>query len=206
MSKVIREARAEEARKDTGEFVRADFRPSAAVMKQLTLREQYTYQIMHPENYLQTCGRIMTGGYSEKEIAARLPFFQIEYYWSRDQGAFFRENKDSVLGWIAEDVRATGRVGLNYKYAIVECRDRRIVPLLIATYQKDGKDHDILTVLLLLMWKAKYPPFEKSGLYLPLYGPNAGWGEEIAYNSSNVTAILDLAKKYSTWTEDVSSN
>jgi len=162
----------------------------------LSLRERYVYHISYPEDYVQICGGLPVGGDSDK-IGAQLPFFyQRVYQWSRRQDQFFRDNKDSVLAWIADDVQHCSRVGLNYKHAIIVCGDKKVIPLLIATYQREKVDHDILTVLLLMMQKAKYPLLLRSNLYTALYGPQSNRRSEIVASPDNEKAILALAKEY----------
>ncbi len=48
-----------------------------------------------------------------------------------------------------------------------------MIPFPISTYNTDRKDHDILTLLMLLMQQNKYPVFVASASYAKLYGDKA---------------------------------
>ncbi len=56
----------------------------------------------------------------------------------------------------------------------------------------DHKDLDILTVLINLMYDAKYPPFVSSPSYAKLYGPGSIYGF-LQYNKANEELIIKRA-------------
>lgn len=158
--------------------------------KSLTLREKFTYHMIFGEAYSQNCDVMPTIQDEDKKIMGELPDILGETSWSDEQVQFFNDNRDSVIALIKESAGRSGRIGANYKQAIVEMGAMEIVPFLIEFYKRDHKDRDILTVLLLLMKRAKYEPFVKSVTYEKLYGPNSTYLSYIQYNQANEDLII----------------
>lgn len=143
---------------------------SPKVYGSLSLREKFTYNMTNAESHHQNCDITPTLLDEQKKIFAHLPSPFGEESWSEKQDKFFEDNKDSVVAIMTESIDRSHRVGLNYKWVIVDINAKEMIPLLISTYNLDRKDHDILTVLLLLMEKNKYPAFMSSASYQKLYG------------------------------------
>ena len=86
---------------------------------------------------------------------------------------FPSDHRDSVEALMKSVINETGQVGSNFREAIVDMNGTDLIPYLIDTYQKQQeKDHYLLTVLMLLMNKNKYPEFIGSISNQKLYERN----------------------------------
>ncbi|BAV05903.1 hypothetical protein SAMN05421788_11723 [Filimonas lacunae] len=160
----------------------------------LTLREKFTYHMIHAETYLQNCDIILTEKDEEKKIFGHLPEPFNESVWSARQTDFLEANRDSVMALIKESVNRSGRMGVNYKHALVEIRALEMIPFLVEFYKRDRKDHDVLTVLMLLMKGAKYEPFTSSASYGKLYGKESSYHAAfLVLNTANEDLIMKRA-------------
>ncbi|WP_160713419.1 hypothetical protein [Chitinophaga solisilvae] len=162
----------------------------------LSLREKFTYVMIHPEISSQNCDPIPPVQDEDKKIFGRLPDAFSEANWSERQINFLNSNRDSVMAIIRESVIRSKRMGVNYKNAIQEINGREMIPFLIDTYNTDKKDHDILSLLMLLMMKSEYTPFMTSQSYRKLYGPNADFRAYIDFNGANEELILKRATDF----------
>jgi hypothetical protein len=89
------------------------------------------------------------------------------------------------------------RVGINYKHVIVKINATEMIPLLISTYNIDKKDHDLLTVLNLLMLNNKYQPFMTSESYRKLYAKeDSRWEAHLTFNDANEALIIQRATEF----------
>lgn len=136
----------------------------------LSLREKFTYNLYEEESWSQVCSNYPYVREEAKKLFAFLPRASQEFCWSDRQIAFFRDNRDSVIILLTESINDLGRVGLNYKKVIVDINAKEMIPLLINTYNRSKTDHDILTVLMLLMRDNKYPSFMGNAFYDRFYG------------------------------------
>jgi hypothetical protein len=159
----------------------------------LALREKFTYHMIHAESFSQNCDAMPPIQDEHKKIFGYLPDAFDEYSWSERQINFLKKNKDSVLVLIKESVSRSKRIGSNYKQAIVEMNAREIIPFLITTYNADKKDHDILTVFMLLMKNNSYKPFMASQSFKKLYGEEASYQAYLDFNKANEELILKRA-------------
>lgn len=160
--------------------------------KSLSLREKFTYNMIHAESYSQNCDPILPIDDEHKKIFAHLLDGFDEYHWSERQWDFFKENKDSVIAIITESIKRTGKVGLNYKQVIVEINATSMIPFLIETYQKPKgqKDLDILTLFMLMMKANKDATFLKSASFRKLYGDEADYWKYLDHNKANEDLII----------------
>jgi hypothetical protein len=156
----------------------------------LTLREKFTYHMIHAESFSQNCDAMPPIQDEQKKIFGYLPDGFDEYSWSERQVNFLKKNKDSVLTLIKESVGRSKRIGANYKQAIVEMNAKEMIPFLIKTYNTDKKDHDILTVFMLLMKNNNYKPFMASASFKKLYGEEASYQAYLDFNKANEELIL----------------
>ena len=156
----------------------------------LTLREKFTYHMIHGESYSQNCDAMPPIQDEHKKIFAQLPDAFGEYAWSDRQVNFFKNNRDSVIKFMEELILKDNRVGVNFKNAIVEMNAKEMIPFLIQTYNAAKKDRDILTVLLLLMKQNKYKPFLVSTSYKKLYGDDADYQSYLNFNTANEELII----------------
>jgi hypothetical protein len=85
---------------------------------------------------------------------------------------------------------------VNLKNAILETNAVELIPDLIGIYRIHNKDHDILTVLMLLMKEGKYPEFMKSTSFTKLYGENANYKAYLQASSANQKLIIDRAMAF----------
>jgi hypothetical protein len=159
----------------------------------LSLREKFTYHMIHAESYSQNCDPALTVYNEEKKIFGHLPDIFGDGAWGGRQTDFLMENRDSVMEIIKESANRSKRLGLNYKHAIVEINGVEMIPFLVEFYNRDHKDRDILTVLLILMDYVKYPPFMSSPSYAKLYGPNSEYYAFLQANKANEELIIKRA-------------
>ncbi len=141
----------------------------------LPLREKFTYTMIHAEAYSQNCDVMPPIQEEQLKIFGHLPDAFDEYSWSDRQTDFLTANRDSVLALIKASVTRSKRIGVNYKAAILAVNGKELIPFLVSTYRLDNKDHDILTLLMLLMEKNSYKPFMDSASYTKLYGPESNY-------------------------------
>ncbi|MEC5146378.1 hypothetical protein [Chitinophaga sp. 212800010-3] len=163
----------------------------------LSLREKFTYHMIHAESYSQNCDARPPIQDEQKKIFAELPDAFGEANWSQRQRNFLSSNRDSVIALLSASIARSSRVGVNYKLAISETNGRELIPLLISTYKKERKDHDILTLLMLLMVKGEYAPFMSSPSYKKLYtSEQSSYDAYLNYNQANEDLIIQRATAY----------
>lgn len=159
----------------------------------LSLREQFTYNMINGEAYSQNCDVEPPIQDEHKKIAAQIPDLYGEMNWSSRQLDYLNSNRDSVMAIIQESANRSKRLGVNYKMALVEIKAVEMIPFLVDFYKRDYRDKDILTVLMLLMEKQKYDPFIKSQSHIKLYGPNSNYNSYLNYNKANEDLIIQRA-------------
>lgn len=163
----------------------------------LSLREKFTYHMIHGEAYSQNCDAMPPVLDAEKKIFAQLPDAFGEYSWSERQLNFLNANRDSVIALMTESIGRSNRVGVNYKKAIIEINAREMVPLLISTYYRDHKDKDILTLLMILMKNNEYAPFLTSPSYKKLFADaESSYHAFLHFNAANEELIMTRANNF----------
>ena len=162
----------------------------------LSLREKFTYNMIHEESYSQICDAEPPIQDEQKKIFAELPADMDERGWSEKQIKFFTNNRDSVIKLMTETITRSKHVGLNFKEVIVEVKAKEMIPVLINTYNISKKDHDILTVLMILMKDHNYDPFLKSTSFGKLYANDANYGSYLNYNKANEELIIKRATDF----------
>jgi len=169
----------------------------AKVYDSLSFNEKFTYHMIHPESYSQNCSILPTRIDEANRIYGQLPHVFGEFSWSARQYDFFKDNRDSVQQLIKSVIEKTSRVGENFKKAIVLMNSKALIPFLIEVYNKEKKDHNILTVLMLLMKENNYPEFMRSTIYLPLYDVKTGrYNAWLTYNRTNEALIIQQATNF----------
>jgi hypothetical protein len=161
----------------------------------LTGKEKLTYCMLHAESYSQNCDVSPLVKDEQKKIFAQLEDAFDEEEWSARQTSFLKKNKDSVTIWLKACITQKNRVGLNFKRTILEINATEMIPFLVEFYKKTKKDHDILTVLLLLMENGKFQPHLKSTMRKKLYGEDL-YHAHINLNQANVDLICKRAMEY----------
>jgi len=184
---------------DTDEIV--FYRPSSVPIREdayraLSLKEKFTYNMIHPESYWQNCSNLPSS-WTNEYIPAQLPFIYGTLNWAERQRQFFRDNRDSVLEYIKTGSRSTKRLGQNDKTVLVIISATEMIPLLEDFY-REKQDNGILTVLLLLMKNKKYSPLMEWKLYDELYGGSLShsYRSSIEFNKTNELFILRLATDF----------
>lgn len=168
-----------------------------AVFQSLSLREKFTYTMIHPEMYAQNCDINMIHPNEHKEIFGYLVSEGDEETWSSRQLDFLRSNRDSVMALIRESANRSRRMGVNYKNALVEIDAWEMIPYLVDFYASiNKKDKDLLTVLMLLMKRGKFTPFMRSPSYKKLYGAEGNHERALDYNNANEALIITRARTY----------
>jgi len=164
----------------------------------LSLREKFTYNAIYGESFSQNCDGFFPVADEEKKIFGNIPDVMGDQYWSSRQIGFFKDNKDSVIALMTESIGRTKRVGVNYKHIIFEINATSMIPFLLQTYNLQKRDHDILTLLMLLMKKNDYAPFSTSASYRKLYGSGHDYDAALNYNAANEALIIQRATDFYT--------
>ena len=163
----------------------------------LSLPEQFTYHMVHPESYSQNCDILPLQENEDQRIFGHFGNIFGEYYWSERQVKFFKDNRDTVVQLMKTLIEKNNSVGKNFKEAIIEMNATKLIPCLIDCYKKEKKDHYILTLLMLLMQTNKYPEFMTSSSYKKLYGQEEGqYAAYLVYNKANEDLIIQRATNF----------
>lgn len=171
---------------------------SPKVYSTLSLREKFTYHMINGESYSQNCNGPVIIQDEDKKILARLPDIFGVNDWGGRQWDFFKDHRDSVIRFMTTQAVTAVRIGANFKWVIERLNATEMIPLLITTYRNAGKkDHDLLTVLALLMRDNKYQPFLSSGLYQQLYeSKQSSLRAYIDFSASNEAQIIQYATDF----------
>jgi hypothetical protein len=151
-------------------------RMSDKLYNSLSNAEKFTYAMLHGEDASQNCSDMPGIVDEQKKIFAYSPnIFDDNAMWSERQRNFLHNHRSSVIGWLHSTMRSKRRVGLNLKSTIIELNATELIPDMVRIYQRDHKDHDILTAFMHLMKENKYRPFVSSSIYKRLYGPDTNY-------------------------------
>lgn len=165
--------------------------------RELSFEEKFTYVMVHGEDFSQNCDESPGILQEERKIFGFTPSpFNDAAMWSDRQSAFLKENRPQVIRLMHDTIRAKGRVGSNFKHAIVDLKAVELIPDLADVYKRTRTDHDILTVMMILMKDGKYRPFLTTPIYGKLFGDNAGYAASISASPANQRLILDLAQRF----------
>ncbi|MNK13696.1 hypothetical protein D3C87_317830 [compost metagenome] len=162
----------------------------------LTFEEKFTYTMIYPEIFSQACAERMFVYNPQKKIFGQLLFVYNGVFWSERQISYMKKNKVKIVQLIQDLARKTNEMGLNYKSAILEMSAWESIPFLIDFYERNPRDKDILTTLLLLLKVAKLSDFEQSKIYAKLYGPDTNYESWINFSEVNVHYIIETATAY----------
>ena len=164
----------------------------------LPLDEQFTYNMIHAEDYSQMCDGLPAHEDEAGRIYGLTRDFFGEYSWSHRQIGFFNDNRDSVDQLIKRVIDRQGSVGMNFLYIIAKYNAVDLIPSLINVYRKDNSNHYILTVLMLLMKANNYPEFMQSTSYKKLYSSDdsRNYTAYLIYNKANETLIIQRATNF----------
>lgn len=163
----------------------------------LSFNEKFTYHMIHPESYSQNCSILPERTDEAHRIYGHLPDIFGEYDWSERQLKFFTGNRDAVEQLMKPLIQINNKVGGNFREAIVRMNAIELIPYLIEFYNREKKDHYILTILMLLMKENKYTEFTNSTSYSKLYGKEDGeYSAYLVYNKANEVLILQRASNF----------
>jgi hypothetical protein len=162
----------------------------------LSLKEKFTYVMIHAELSQQNCAIPEYQNDLQKRIFGQLETGFNEASWSQRQADFLLENRDSVLKLIQESVGRSKWMGINYKEAILEMNAWNMIPFIITYVKNTPQDKDALTLLMLLMKRGEYEEFLNSASYQKLYGTDVGYYSYLNYNKANEDLICERANRY----------
>jgi hypothetical protein len=165
----------------------------------LSLREKFTYHMIHPESYSQNCDAMPPIQNEQKKISAQLPDAFGENNWSEHQTKFFLANRDSVIALMKDCITKDKHVGLNFKHVIVDINAKEMIPFIVSAYNEQKKDHDLLTVLMLLMKDNEYDQFLTSSSYKKLYANTdyeTSYKAYLNFNAANEALIIKRATDF----------
>jgi len=166
----------------------------------LPLEQKFTYVMIHQESYGQNCDILPERTDEAHRIYGQLPNFFDEgetgYAWSERQLKFLKDNRDSVEQLMKPLIEKNNKIGGNFEVAIVEMNAKELIPYLIDFYKKKKQDHDILTILMLLMKENKYPEFMNSTSYQKLYKDEYSYSAYLTYNQANEELIFQRAMHF----------
>lgn len=168
-----------------------------AAYNALTVEERFTYTMIHGEVWSQNCDVSMPVLGEEKKIFRYFPSpFGGEQLWSERQKEFMKKNRVKVMALIKETMNSKRHMGVNLKAAVLEINAIELIPDMVKLYNRDHKDHDILTVLMNLMADNKYAPFMVSASYKKLFAEGARYDAYLDANSANQKLTTDRAMAF----------
>lgn len=164
----------------------------------LSMREKFTYNMIHAESYCRDCVTASPSKNEDKKIYAYLPGAYRRFAWSERQTKFFSGNRDSVIQFMKESMGRTKRAGVNFKQCMLEINAKEMIPDIIATFKanKKVKDLDLLTVLLNLMKDNEYEPFLLSGSYKKMYAEETSYKTYLNYSQGNEDLVIKRATDF----------
>jgi hypothetical protein len=163
----------------------------------LSFDEKFTYAMIHGEDYVQNCDAMPRIDDEDQRIFAWPPgAFASDTTWSDRQRAFARNNRGIFVSRIRSLIRSRRRVGLNVKFVCMELDAYELIPDLIRAYGYGKKDHDILSVLMVLMKHGQYKPFLASASYKKLYSEDSSYESSLMANEANEKLICDRAMAF----------
>lgn len=165
--------------------------------KALSVQEKFTYIMIHGEDFSQNCDMMPAIIDEHKKIFSFFPgAFDDTAMWSDRQREFLKTNRAQVTKLIKATIVSKNRVGNNLKNAIGEMNAVELIPTLVTVYNRDKKDHDILTLLMILMKDGKYAPFLKSSQYKGLYGDENNYRSFLMATPETQRSVLKMATAY----------
>ncbi|HLG38982.1 MAG TPA: hypothetical protein VI461_04900 [Chitinophagaceae bacterium] len=169
-----------------------------AAYESLSLREKFTYHMIHAESYSQNCDAMPPIQNEHKKIFPYIAEAFNEAEWSERQTKFLSANRDSVMAIVRESILRSKRAGVNYKHLIMEINATELIPDLIAVYRASTKtkDLDILSLMMQLMKENEYEPFLMSPSYKKLYAEDADYRAYLNYNKANEDLIIKRAMDF----------
>ncbi len=163
----------------------------------LSTAERFTYHMIFGEAYSQNCDAMPIFVDEEKHIYAFPPSaFQDERGWTEEQLATLKKSRNAFLPLLQKTI-LKGNIGCNLKQAIIELHAYELIPTICDVYKKKRYDHDILSVLMILMKEGKFAPFMESASYKKLYADEeSSYQSFLVANKENQDLIMSRATAY----------
>jgi hypothetical protein len=145
----------------------------------------------------QNCDAMPTFVDEEKHIYAYPPgAFQDERGWSDAQMAEIKRNRNAFLPLLQQTI-LKGKIGCNLKQAILELEAFELIPTMCEVYKRKRYDHDILSVMMILMKEGKFKPFLESASYKKLYADEeSSYQSFLVANKENQDLIMSRATAF----------
>ncbi len=136
----------------------------------LTVEEKFTYTMMHGE--IVTSEPIINENnesLGRGKISKTINFtFPKQFIWSKRQLNFMQENREKCLSLIQEILSQNKYIGDNIKAAIIYLNAYETIPSLIDHLKNKPLDNSIITTLIQLMDKNKFPQLLSTNAYQAL--------------------------------------
>lgn len=180
--------------RDSGEDVKL---PTKELAK-LSTSELFTYHMIFGEGNSQNCDVMPVFVDEEKHIYAYPPSaMQDERGWTEDQIKVMKSKRSAFLPLLKKTILEKGSIGCNLKNAIIELNAVELIPSICDVYKRKRYDHDILSVLMILMKEGKYKPFLESASYKKLYADEeSSYQSFLMANKENQELIMSRAMGY----------
>lgn len=171
---------------------------SAKQFGALSSKEKFTYTMLHGEEFSQNCDAMPPIVDEHKKVFAYPPGpFGDEAVWSEQQRNFLTQNRSLTIGMLRDTIHARKDAGSNLKMAIAFLHAKELIPDLVSLYKRDRKDHDLLSVMMVLMNDGSYAPFQKSQVGQKLYGENASYMAYVDATPTLQNQIISQALAFS---------
>lgn len=166
---------------------------SSETFRSLNTRDMFSYCMIAPEFYMQNCGSL--GRMRGRQIFGVFYRGDIPLeYWSKRQLVALHANRDSVVKYIVQMWPALDFIGENTKDLLVELMVWELIPKVLDKLQVSPADNELYSLLVQIMMRLKFRPFEESPIYEQLYGPASYIGSQVESNDDNRNEIIKLAK------------
>lgn len=167
---------------------------SIQTFKTLNTRDMFSYCMLAPEFEMQNCGSLgrlkgqyIFGVYYRGDIPLE--------YWSNRQLVALHGSRDSVVRYVDQMWPTLDFIGENTKDLAVELMMWELIPKVLDKLVLAPTDNDLYALLVQIMMRLKFKPFEDSAIYEQLYGPTSYIGSRIESNAENRNDIMKLARE-----------
>ena len=164
------------------------------VFQSLSKQAKFTYCMLHGEVSSQNCDGMPAVLSEESKLFAFPPGpFGEEADWSDAQRDFLHDHRGTVITLLRQTMRLRGRLGPNLKKAVIELDAVELFPDIVRMYKQSSKDHDLLTVLSVVMRDLKYLPYMKSDIFRKLYNADTNYKTSIPFTAGAAQTIISNA-------------
>lgn len=167
---------------------------SVKTFKSLNTRDMFSYCMLVREFEMQNCGSLgrlkgqhIFGVFYRRNIPLE--------YWSDRQLVALHVNRDSVVQYVKQMWPTLDFIGENTKDLVVELMMWELIPKVLDKLVLTPADNDLYSLLVQIMMRLKFKPFEDSAIYEQLYGPASYIGSQIESNTENRNDIVKLARE-----------